>query len=375
MSVIELTSELVRTPGMNPMGREPWEGTGEKGIAQKIGDVLSAVTTNIQMDEPLPGRPNVTAFADFGCAETVMFEAHLDTVPNTNMTIEPFAAEIRDGKLYGRGACDCRGPMAAMLNAVLTASKKSPKRNVLFVSVCDEEYRFTGVHHWCASRAPEWSKRVAFAVVGEPTGLKPILAHKGVARWQAIARGRAAHSSSPEMGVNAIYAMMPFVSALEKHALELASGRRDPRLGAASLSVGTIAGGSAVNIIPDRCAIEIDRRVLPGETRKSITAPVAELARRYGIDLLPTYVEGAPLITDGESPAATAIDGALAACGLPVTPDYVHYCTDAGFYHDAGISTVVFGPGYIAQAHTADEFIELEQLEQGTRVFEALICG
>jgi len=378
LDVVELAAELVRTPSVNPGGRENAGPTyGEAAMAGKVNSELKRLgASDIRTTYPLAGRPNVLGYFDCGAQQTILFEAHLDTVPTDHMSISPFAGEVRDGRLYGRGACDVKGPMAAMLAAIAHATTSGRcNHNILFAAVCDEEAGFSGVRHFLDTLPEEWRRDIHFAVVAEPTDLAPVAAHKGVVRWNVEAQGVAAHSSTPHLGRNAIYSMADALQRLRAHAEELSARPPHATLGSPTLSVGVVQGGSAVNVVPDFCTAQVDRRLVPGEKPE---AALEELRKVLGelIDVsISQPLVAAPAFEVSTSGAAvSACLGAAAAVGIDSTPQFANYCTDASFYPAHGIEAVVFGPGSIQQAHTADEFIEVEQLRLGVNAYQQILA-
>jgi acetylornithine deacetylase len=375
LNTTDLAADLVRIGSVNPAGQDVRNNSfGEAALAGRIKAILRTLgATSVETTYPLPGRPNVTGYFDFGATQTILFEAHLDTVPTSGMSIDPFAADIRDGKLWGRGACDVKGPMAAMLTAIGAARQSGRARyNVLFAAVCDEESGFAGVRHLLQNLPLP----VTFAVIAEPTDLQPLAAHKGVARWNLTTRGLAAHSSTPHLGRNAIYTMADALLALRTHANQLTARAPHAQLGAPTLSVGVITGGSAVNVVPDTCTIQIDRRLVPGETPASAETELrAALAEFADISLSEPIVAAPAFSVSEESPAVKACLAAAHALGVSAVPEYANYCTDASFYPGHEIPAVVFGPGSIAQAHTADEFIEIAELERGAEAYLHILRG
>jgi acetylornithine deacetylase len=376
MNPVELAAELVRIPSVNPMGLRGLGGDfGEAALGSRIAQILGGMGGRVSVADALPSRPNVAAWFDFGAPTTVLFDAHLDTVPADTMTVPPFGGEVREGRLHGRGACDVKGPMAAMLCAIDAARTGSPRHNVLFAAVADEECQFSGVRRLLRDAATLAPQPVTFAVVAEPTLLCPVAAHKGVVRWRAVARGVTAHSSTPRLGRNAVYAMADAVAALRCHAGDLERRAPHPRLGTPTLSVGTIRGGNAVNVVPDFCEVEIDRRLLPGESPDSAGEEMRALLEPFGVELQQAAMQAPAFEAGADSAAVRAALGAARGGGAPAETLAVNYCTDAAFYPAAGIDAVVFGPGSIAQAHTADEWISLEQLYLGVRAYRAIIEG
>lgn len=383
MDPIYLTTQLVAIPSVNPDSLpEGQTSAGEGAMADFVAGLLRDMGARVEQWDVLPGRPSVAGFLDLGATETLLFDAHLDTVPVEGMTVDPFGGTVRDGRLYGRGACDVKGPAAAALCAMAAAADavKSGARaryNVLYAGVCDEESGFSGVRSF-VDRLPDFSCKIAGIIVIEPTLLHPIIAHKGVIRWNITTVGVAAHSSTPHLGENAIYRMAPVLDALAAHAVELEKRQPHPQLGLPTLSVGLIQGGSAVNVVPDHCTIQVDRRLIPGETPESALADLQAALQAVG----PDHVEiSAPIVqAPAMAPSADAslvqlaVDTATALGHTP-QPQVASYCTDASFYPASLAPAIVIGPGSIAQAHTKDEFIETDQLAAGKEFFLRLLLA
>jgi acetylornithine deacetylase len=370
--VEQLLSDLVAIPSINPMGRGR-EGAeyGERALGEFVAEYLRRASIDVEVDEVAPGRPNVVARFDAGSRETLLLEAHLDTVFADRMIIDPFRPEIRNGRLYGRGACDTKGSLATFLHVLRSCAegKQKPALNILLVATADEEYGFTG-----AKRAVARGLKADFGIVGEPTGLHVVHAHKGVTRWKVVTHGVAAHSAYPDRGRNAIYIMAQIVARLEKHAASLLGERPHPLLGTPTLSVGVIEGGQTVNIVPDRCMIEVDRRTLPGETDTSVLAATRDaLQGLTDWELVGPHLSIAGMEVSSES----AIVRKLGKAAREVTGDAViesaQYATNAGVYNGHGIPSVVFGPGNIARAHTEEEYIEIDQLHDAVRIIQRVL--
>lgn len=385
VDLARLLADLVQIPSVNPMG---WAAPDESPYYEhRVTAYLETLLTRWGLPseriEVHPGRDNlVTRLEGTSSADRplVLLEVHQDTVPVEGMTISPFAAEVRDGRLYGRGACDVKGGMVSML-AALARLIDLPDRpcDVVLAFTINEEFGFTGATSlaktWASGQSRLLPRTPDAIIVAEPTQLDVVVAHKGVVRWRSTALGRAGHSSRPDRGENAIYSMARVISALEGVAQELAASTTDSLLGPPSLSVGTIEGGVSVNTVPDRCTIEIDRRLLPGESpndayQSAIAAITANLSPRDRIE------HAAPFITSrGLSPAnnraVAARLGAIATRFGPFgKPIGVPFGTDAAAFAVAEIPVVVFGPGDIAQAHTADEWIELRQVELAAEILK-----
>lgn len=314
-------------------------------------------------------------------APWLLFESHLDTVTAEAMTVDPFAAEIRAGRLYGRGACDTKGTGAAMLWALreYAAQAADKPNNIAIVYTVDEEIYKTGVRTFVQRQLPALAWRPAGVIVGEPTRLQAVVAHNGVVRWSIAARGRAAHSSDPAQGRSAISAMTKVIAALEEQYIPgLVTAH--PLTGKAQCSINQIQGGVQINIVPEHCEIHIDRRVVPGEDPQDVLPAVEEILevlRRADpeLDVLqdaPAMVDS-PLDPSGGEGFAGFVQQVLLGVGLPGDLVGVGYGTDASSFGQIGLPAVVLGPGDIAQAHTADEWIDVAELHRGVEVYGALM--
>jgi succinyl-diaminopimelate desuccinylase len=347
-SVVDLCRELVRIPSENPAGAE--DSGGEEAIARFVGELLQHAGAEVTYEEIAPGRPNVYGiFPAPAGAPRILFAPHLDTVPARGMAIDPFAAELRDGRIYGRGACDTKGPMAAMLWALMTAAREGIPAALSFAGLADEEQDQIGAR-LCAQHS-----LADFVVVGEPTELETIHAHKGTAWMRATTTGVAAHGSAPERGINAIDRMTDFLNRLQRVFRHYCP--ESATLGSPTLSIGTIRGGSKINVVPDRCVAEIDVRTVPGQENL-----VEELGRWIATENIEVELEAlkvsAPLNTDPNHPMVRRL--AAAGSSLATAP---WFC-DAAVFAAAGTPAVAIGPGSIRQAHTTDEFIETTELER-----------
>jgi acetylornithine deacetylase len=372
-----LLRDLVSLPSVNPMGR-PLQGPEilEHRVTAYLQEFFHGLGVPYERQIAAPQRDNIFARCDLpGAKRTIILEAHQDTVPTDNMTIDPFNPRIENGRLYGRGSCDIKGGMSAMLAAFARIVREKPKgaTNVIMACAVDEEHTSLGVN-----RLVEILK-ADMAVVAEPTQLNIVHAHKGLCRWYLTTLGRSCHSSAPEQGVNAVYRMGRVLAAIERYAEKLRLSRTDPLLGPPTMSVGRIDGGTSVNTIPDHCRIEIDRRILPGE--EPLEAPgqlIAFLKGEGGIDFSfecsqpwafkdALSPKGAEHLIDRLGAAIDAVVGTHRVVAVP-------FGTDASALADVGIPSVVFGPGDIAQAHTSDEWVSLEQVEQASEILYRFAC-
>ncbi|MEU6144073.1 M20 family metallopeptidase [Streptomyces sp. NPDC047081] len=363
-----LLQDLVRLPSVNPRGG-PGDG-GETAVAGYVRDWLQRHGVQAELHEVLPGRCNVVAVVPGRREEAVLLESHLDTVEVDGMTVPPYDGVVRGGRLYGRGACDAKGPLAAfMLAAAELALGETPLHTVVLAGVCDEEHDYRGVVHLLERLR---DRRFVGAVVGEPTGLVLAVAHKGVVRYTVRTTGRAGHSSRPEEAVNAISLMAPVLAHLTATPPAIAP---HPLLGPATRSVTRIRGGTGPNVIPGTCEADVDRRTLPGEEPDAVwEQDRAELAA-LGAELDPPFIVDFALDTPADSAVVSALCTALAADGRPTDIAGMPFATDASKIARAGVPTVVFGPGSILDAHSADESVDLAEVEAAARIVVAAVRG
>jgi acetylornithine deacetylase len=377
-----LLAELVAIPSVNPMGRNVSPGEQfERPLTEHLARWFCALGLETFRQTIEPNRDNIVARLDGDSPEApvVLFDAHQDTVPVEGMTIDPFRPVVRDGRLYGRGACDIKGGMAAMLAAVARLASERPKQRptVLMSCTVNEEHGFTGAQGlcdlWKVGAESPLPYKPDYVIVAEPTELDVIVAHKGMVRWQCRTKGRAAHSSVPEKGENAIFRMTSVLAALERYQNELAArAAAHPLCGKPTLSVGTIRGGISVNTVPDSCTIEIDRRLLPSNDPESVYREVIDYLARHveraeSIEHLPPIMRSRGLSEANNSALADRLAAVVSEVQGTAKKTGVPFGTNATAFGQR-FPTVVFGPGSIAQAHTADEWVELEQVERASEI-------
>ncbi len=370
----ELLCQLVEIPSVNPGPREPSAPEeGEGRVAEFVADFWRAAGVDCEVREVLPGRPNVIARADVPGTRPLLLETHMDTVPPAPEMTEPFRAVRRDGRIYGRGACDAKASLAAMMLAVARAATAGRlARSVIMAAAVDEEYLFRG-----AKALVESGLDATGAIVGEPTLLYVVSAHKGAVRWRLVTRGRSAHGSNPELGDNAVYKMARVVSAIEEFAGLLDRKPKEPVMGGPTISVGVIRGGELPNVVPDRCEILIDRRLMPGETGDDAEAELRSfLARRLGSGFsyeLDRLLDDPPLEAGPNDVLARHAAEAVRDVLGEATITSVRYGSDASKFAGAGIPSIVLGPGDVRQAHSADEWVEIEQVRLASQIYETII--
>jgi acetylornithine deacetylase/succinyl-diaminopimelate desuccinylase-like protein len=369
---VELLQDLVAIPSVNPQGNPGTARTGEQAMAEYVADFLRSLNAEVSLHPVEPGRPNVIAsFVPESTQDStpphLAFAPHLDTVSVTGMTIAPFDPVIRDGKLFGRGSTDTKGPMAAALWAVREWAQSSARAKSRirwsFLALMGEEAGNDGAH---ALAKNGFSSDLALIL--EPTQLGVVTAHKGALWLEITTTGVACHGSMPDKGRNAIYAMRRVLEIIEEKIIPDLACQSHAKLGSPTLNVGTISGGSKINIVPDQCRVEIDCRVLPGiEPEKFCNRLEADLRTAAPDVTVRLHHYSPPLDTDESLPWVRRLGEQ--ARGFTTAP----WFSDASVLSGPRCPAVCIGPGSIAQAHTKDEFILLSDLEAGAEFFRRWI--
>ena len=350
-------------------------GPGEAELGAMVAAQLTALGLEPLVQEVGEGRANVVAVLEGRGAPVLAFEAHMDTVP-TSGSAQAHAVR-REGRIHGRGACDTKGSMVAMLEALrlLQAVPAESRCTVVFAATLEEEAGMAGVRQFAKD-----NPRIDMAVVGEPTGLTNAIAHKGLLRFRIHTLGSPAHASRPELGVNAVYAMAPVIEALQRDVLPRFAALEHPLMGHPTMAVTLISGGVAENVVPAECTISIDRRLNPGEDVAGALAAVdAALAGPWApgvrvvrdepwFSLPPLNTEPSHPLVIGMTEARRRVLGAdHRVIGMP-------YGSDAAWLSAAGVPAVVFGPGSIDNAHTDDEWVEIDDVVRAAQVLAELAC-
>jgi acetylornithine deacetylase/succinyl-diaminopimelate desuccinylase-like protein len=377
-AAVRYLRDYVAIPSVNPMGRTDIDAAliGEERYARCVQQQLSKLAVDSVIVGAGIRRSVVAEVRCAAAADTLLVASHLDTVPVDNMAIDPFDPSVRDGRLYGRGSCDTKAGMAALMAALeRVLARGSLARNLVLVGEADEESSGSiGVADVLAHLG---GSRIDWAIATEPTGLRLVHAHKGTAVVRVEARGHACHSSDPSRGRNAIVLLAQAIQVLDQLAIEL-KARPHAGLGPATLSIGLVGGGQAPNIVPDRAWLAMDRRTLPGDTSEKLGAEIEQALRAAGLDgveLAEVRMGKEPLFTDPNQVAVQRCRRALERAGESTELRSVAFGTDAGQFAQVGIPSVVLGPGSIDQAHTEAEYVEIDQLERMVAVFEQLLEG
>lgn len=371
-SVVDTLQDLIRINSVNPAY---FAGQMESGIQAWIHQFFADSGIGVELADVYPERPNLLAtLPGRDRSRRLLLEAHVDTAGIENMTCSPFEPTIREGRMYGRGACDTKGGLAAMMHALTELHEEGfvPSTDVVLAATMDEEYSFRGVVHLCEHLSAD------AAIVAEPTELRMVVASKGCLRWRVTVGGRAAHSSKPHLGVNAISRMARLIVVLEEEDTSLRR-KRHPLVGEPTLNVGVIRGGAQVNIVPEGCLMEIDRRLVPGEEPPEIRRQYEQLSETLRTRFPDLEVTHLPLLEDW--PMETSLDShivrtahrALERLGLSSVPTGVPFGSDASKFTRAGTPSIVMGPGSIDQAHTAAEYVPVDQVEQAVTIYKEII--
>jgi acetylornithine deacetylase len=365
---VALTQALVAIPSVNPDLEEG--GTGEAEVASLCARLLSEWGFRVRMDERAPGRPSVLARLGDG-SPSLILNGHLDTVGVNGMSIEPFDPVIRDGQLFGRGSCDMKGGIAAILSAARRiALEGGPERGELTVALtADEEYASVGLEGLLAD-----GLSADAAVVCEPTSLAVMPANKGFAWWALAFHGREAHGSRPDEGRDAIRAAGRFLALLDRYETRLGERPPHPLLGAGSIHAGTIRGGTTPPVYPALCELVLEARTLPGQSAEMVGAWLEALRDELqeadpDLDLtLTPSLHRPPGELAADHPLARDLLAACRSEGVPPRTEGMTAWVESAWFLEAGIPALCFGPGSIRKAHTADESVPVAEVEAATSI-------
>lgn len=369
---VTLTQQLIAIDSINP-DLIP-HAVGEGRIAEWCGAWLTERGFDVECVKETPGRPSIVAIArGTGGGRSLMLNGHLDTVGVDNYDGDPFSGELSDGNVYGRGAFDMKGGVAAIMAAAARAATGSLRGDVILTLVADEEMGSIGTEQVLSRLTAD------AAIVTEPTNLALVLAHRGFAWFEVEFTGRAAHGSMPHEGVDAIAQAALFMRSLDELRSRLESVPKHPLLGHSAVRVSTISGGTDAATVAPSCTVTIERRILPGEAPEATEAELRgildELADQHpelDFTLSTIVARGAfeadqqwPIVQTLAAHAERVLGGAVERRGEP-------YWTDAGLIHDAGIPCLLIGVDG-GGAHADTEWATTESLEQLTAILEGTI--
>ncbi|MBP1988754.1 M20 family metallopeptidase [Paenibacillus eucommiae] len=367
---LEILEDLIRIQSVNPHYGDGAKGEGE--VADYIEARCRQAGLSVRRQTVLPGRDNLIVEIRTGKpGGALLFESHMDTVSIGSME-NALVPTYLDGKLYGRGACDTKATLAGMLYAMEECAKIADQlpRDLVFCASVDEEHAFRGLAAFMELDLP-----FSGAVVGEPTELGIVVEHKGCARFTVHTHGKAAHSSMPQEGDNAVYQMMQvlrFITEIEEPKLNAVHSRLS---GSPTIVVGTIQGGKQINIVPESCVIEVDRRIIPGETPEQVLQEfeqqLLDAVKQHEVkaSVEPLLLDPA-LNTPHDSAIVRASQEVAQSLGLQDQLCGVPYGSDASKLQQwKGIPTIVYGPGSIAQAHSKEEWVPVDEVGQAAEFY------
>jgi acetylornithine deacetylase/succinyl-diaminopimelate desuccinylase len=379
VDVAGIASQMVKIPS------DSFRDHQEEEVAFFVHHLFRQEGISSKLVEVIPGRYNVVAkIPGKGGGKSLLLTGHLDTVPPYDME-DPFSGEIHDGVLYGRGSCDMKGPLAAMIAAMMGIhrAKIALEGDLIFVGLIDEEEKGKGVEY-LIQNGP-WADAV---INGEPTNLKPAIGHKGL-EWMVVKiRGKTVHGGKMEEGINAIMMAARFLNRIQEEYMPALQERRHPVLGVPTINVGKIQGGDQPSTVPGSCRMEIDRRWVPAENReqvyqelKAILKALEEEDSAFHGELLEMFTPGEllahpPFYTDPKDPLVLAAQEALeqegvSPGGVTVFPAWSDAGTMAAF---TSMKCIVLGPGDLALAHSGKESIPVEELRKAAKVYGRLAC-
>lgn len=361
-----LMRELVSIPSVNPTLEAG--GAGEGAIAAHCAGLLRSWGFEVELHEAAPGRPSLVARHGRG-SPSLLLNGHLDTVGVEGMTVPPFGEEGADGRYFGRGSCDMKGGDAALLAVARDLAETGHPGTLIVALTADEEHASIGMADLIAR-----GLRADAAVVCEPTSLAVMPAHKGFVWVEVTIRGRAAHGSRPEVGIDAVRRMGRLLVELDALEAEITARAPHPLLGTGSIHAGPIEGGTAPSVYPDRCTVVLERRTLPGETPAAVLREIEGVAERVRVHH-PDLAFEARVVMDRPGtevapghPLVTGLAAALAECGETARVEPMTAWVDGALLNEAGTPAICFGPGSIAQAHAVDEWVDPDEVERCAQV-------
>ena len=366
--ILSLTRELVKIPSYQEVE------DGERKVAECLAAFLKDNGLSPEIRELEKGVNIIVSIGDAReGSPSLMFNGHLDTVPVDNMTIPPFEAEVRDGKLYGRGSCDMKGGLACMAAAVVALKRAEVELGgrLVFTGVSSEE---SG--SWGTRELVNTGPLTDCVIVGEPTNLEIVSASKGITLAIIDVMGKAAHGSTPELGINAIYKSVKLIERILEELPRIHETKRHPKLGSPTFNLGMIKSGERPNIVPDKCTLVFDRRIIPGETVEEITREFQEVIDSIKkedaefdacLQVLGTLLP--PMDTPTDLPFIKCLDEAVSQVVGETVYSGIPGSTDASIFTQSGIPSVLFGPGHISKAHSSDEYVEISQLKKAADTY------
>jgi acetylornithine deacetylase len=369
---VALTRTLVAIDSRNPSLVS--DGPGERACADALAHILGHWGFRVEIQETAARRPNVVARLGRSGGRTLLFNGHLDTVGVEGMIHPPWDADVREGRIYGRGSSDMKSGVAAMCAAALRVVDARLDGEVIVTAVADEEYESVGTQALVASGI-----HADAAIVTEPTRLAICPAHRGFAWLELVVHGRAAHGSRYDIGVDAITLASLVLAELDEYQRTVLAKKTHALLGRPSFHASVISGGLGLSTYPDRCSVHIERRTIPGESAADFTREVEAACARvrtrepeFRADIVPGFSQ-APNEVAATHPVVVALASALARAGERAPIEGLPCWTDAALLTEAGIPAICFGPGDIGLAHSAEEYVDMGEIERATGVLAGFV--
>ncbi len=371
---VRILDDLLRIQSVNPHYGE--DARGERDVADYIEARMRKAGLLVTRQPVVDGRDNIIAELRLGKPESaLLFEAHMDTVSIGSME-NALIPLYREGRLYGRGACDTKGALAGMIHMMEHCALHPELLNadLVFCASVDEEHAYRGLMSFMSLDIP-----LSGAVVGEPTELGIVVEHKGCARFSVHTHGKAAHSSVPHKGDNAIYAMMDVVRHVRDRVEPQLAHIGSELCGKPTIVVSTVNGGSQINIVPEKCEIRVDRRIVPGETPEQVLSAfehqLKAMLPNARLSIEPLLLDPA-LNTPHDAAVVQAAQRVAGSLGLSPSLCGVSFGSNASKLQAwKGIPTIVYGPGSIDQAHSAEEWVPVAEVVQAAEFYYRLACN
>ena len=363
---------MISCPSINPPGNE-------EPVASYLAGRLGEMGAEVSLQDVYEGRPNVIGVWRFGPGPVVLLTSHMDVVPAPDASFLPYRL---DSRIYGRGACDAKGCLAALLGAcrIMLLGSRPKKGTLVFAGTIGEEVDGAGTEHLARAGLARLNLMATSAILGEPTGSNIVLGCRGGYGSTALFHGKLAHTSNPVLGVNAVYHAARFISAVEEMDQKFALMPFDPLYGPPTISATVIRGGTKSNVVPDSCEVQFSRRTGPGETIDIVEAELLKLINKLRTfypnlkaDISALVGHDAVFLEAQHPLAAAALSAATAALGDSASPAPYWAGTDLTYLNRHNIPGIILGPGHIDQAHTVDEYVEEVQLMRTAAVAAALV--
>lgn len=362
--VLSLLKDLIATPSESPPGREA-------EVAKVLQEHLEGHGISCGSVSPREGRPNLIFSTSEGQTGSLVLHGHLDTVPigpRENWNYDPFGAEIVNGRLYGRGAADMKGPVAALAETMILYNDEKHPKPLMMLATSDEESGCFGAEEIADSGL---LNGVTWGVCAEPTSLNVLVGEKGTFWHRVVAKGKSSHGSRPHEGLNAITLCMKALGVLTAPGYYY---EPDELMGESTMNVGKISGGTKINVVPEYCEAEVDMRTVKGQTTEGIMEQMIERLEQEGLSkrIRVEYIHGKPaVVTSREAEIVrVSIDAVKRVTGREPSPTAATFGTDCSVLQPRiGIVNVICGPGSIEQAHQPDEYIRLDELVQSVDVY------